>query len=104
VENLLKRGLPCFTSDILGQKTRQATSLQMKLQLMTSDSIFVLAVALLTLGGVFFYLLRVEALARKLEFLVRDDELDAPLQGAVPLASALETGDQLRSGREAPLP
>ena len=52
---------------------------------MTSDSLFVLAVALITLGAVFFYLLRVEALAKKLESQVRDDELDAP-SSAAPLA------------------
>ncbi len=70
---------------------------------MTSDSIYVLAVALLTLGGVFFYLLRVEALAKKLESLVRDEELDSPLPSDVaPLASALENGAS--SAREVPLP
>lgn len=45
---------------------------------MTSDSLFVLAVSILTLGGVFAYLLRVEALAKKLESRVRDEELDSP--------------------------
>lgn len=71
---------------------------------MTSDSLFVLAVALITLGGVFFYLLRVEALAKKLESQVRDDELDAPhLDDAAPLASALENGAPAGSGREVPL-
>ncbi len=52
---------------------------------MSSDSLFVLAVSILTLGGVFFYLLRVEALAKKLENRVRDEELDSP-----PLASVEE--------------
>ncbi|BCM92348.1 hypothetical protein IAD21_04227 [Abditibacteriota bacterium] len=42
---------------------------------MTSDSLFVLAVSVLTLGGVFFYLLRVEALAKKLEERVRDEDV-----------------------------
>ncbi len=46
---------------------------------MTSDSLFVLAVSILTLGGVFAYLLRVEALAKRLEVRARDEELlDAP--------------------------
>ena len=46
---------------------------------MTSDSLFVLAVSILTLGGVFTYLLRVEALAKRLEARARDEELlDAP--------------------------
>jgi len=58
---------------------------------------FVLAVALLTLGGVFFYLVRVEALARRLEEQVRDDELRAPdLNGAPPLANALEPREMPR--------
>lgn len=51
---------------------------------MSSDSIFVLAVSVITLGGVFFYLLRVEALAKKLEERVRDEELSSP---SAPLAS-----------------
>ncbi len=46
---------------------------------MTSDSLFVLAVSVLTLGGVFMYLLRVEALAKKLESRLGDEELDAPI-------------------------
>ncbi len=67
---------------------------------MTSDSMYVLAVALLTLGGVFFYLLRVEALAKKLESQVRDEELDPPNSTEVPpLANALENG---ASSREVP--
>ena len=66
---------------------------------MNSGSIFVLAVALITLGAVFFYLLRVEALAKKLESQVRDDEL-AP---QAPLASALDNGAPTGSGREVPL-
>ena len=46
---------------------------------MTSDSLFVLAVSILTLGGVFAYLLRVESLAKRLETRARDEELlDAP--------------------------
>jgi len=64
---------------------------------MTSDSLFVLAVALLTLGGVFFYLVRVEALARKLEEQVRDEELRAPdLNGAPPLPLPLEPREMPR--------
>ena len=64
---------------------------------MTSDSLFVLAVALLTLGGVFFYLVRVEALARKLEEQVRDDELrTSDLNGAPPLPNALEPREMPR--------
>ena len=63
---------------------------------MSSDSLFVLAVALITLGGVFFYLLRVEALAKKLESQVRDTELEVPIQtlsdDQAPLPAALETG------------
>ena len=47
---------------------------------MTSESLFVLAVSILTLGGVFVYLVRIEALARKLEERVRDDELDSSVQ------------------------
>ncbi len=52
---------------------------------MTSDSLFVLAVSILTLGGVFVYLLRVEALAKKLEERVRNEELTSH-SSAVPLA------------------
>jgi len=64
---------------------------------MTSDSLFVLAVALLTLGGVFFYLVRVEALARKLEEQVRDDELrTSDFNGAPPLSNALEPREMPR--------
>lgn len=69
---------------------------------MTSDSLYVLAVALITLGGVFFYLLRVEALAKKLESQVRDDEL-APRSTEAPSASALDNGAPTGSGREVPL-
>ena len=49
---------------------------------MTTDSLFVLAVSVLTLGGVFLYLLRVEALAKKLESRLGDEELDAPFSAS----------------------
>lgn len=70
---------------------------------MTSDSLFVLAVAIITLGGVFFYLLRVEALARKLESQVRDDELASPHSAEVPLSRTLDNSAPAGSGREVPL-
>ena len=64
---------------------------------MTSDSLFVLAVALLTLGAVFFYLMRVEALARRLEEQVRDEELRPPdFNSAPPLPNAFEPRDKPR--------
>jgi hypothetical protein len=66
---------------------------------MTSESLFVLAVSVLTLGGVFIYLVRIEALAKKLEERVRDDELDSPIQNA-PLASA--NGLETPASREMP--
>ena len=40
---------------------------------MSTDLMFVLAVAVITWGGVFFYLLRLERLARNLEQQVGDD-------------------------------
>lgn len=42
-----------------------------------SDILPVLLVALLTWGGIFLYLLRLEALARALEKQVRNETLDA---------------------------
>jgi len=64
---------------------------------MTSDSMFVLAVALLTLGGVFGYLVRVEALARRLEGQVRDDDLEPlDLNGAPPISAPLEPREMPR--------
>ena len=70
---------------------------------MTTDSLFVLAVSVLTLGGVFVYLLRVENLAKKLESRLGDEELDAPLQrledDAPPLPSIVQSG---ASPRELP--
>lgn len=70
---------------------------------MSSQYLFILAVALLTLGGVFFYLLRVEALAKRLEEQVRDANLNAPLPplDEAPTASAL---DPQRVARELPRP
>lgn len=53
---------------------------------MSSDSLFVLAVSIITLGGVFFYLLRVEALAKKLEERLHDENLSSP-SSTPPLAS-----------------
>ena len=44
---------------------------------LTPDKIFVLAVALLTWGGVFFYLLRLDRIAKSLEEEVRARELDS---------------------------
>ncbi len=75
----------------------------LKLQPMTSDSLFVLAVALITLGGVFLYLLRVEALARKLESQVRDDELASPRSdNGAPLSGILENGASSRETTRLP--
>ena len=44
---------------------------------LTPDKIFVCAVALLTWGGVFIYLLRLDKLAKNLEAEVRARELDS---------------------------
>lgn len=44
---------------------------------LTPDKFFVLAVALLTWGGVFLYLLRLDKLAKSLEAEVRARELEA---------------------------
>ena len=44
---------------------------------LTPDKFFVLAVALLTWGGVFLYLVRLDKLAKSLEAEVRARELDA---------------------------
>ncbi|MBV9866612.1 MAG: hypothetical protein JO316_14755 [Abitibacteriaceae bacterium] len=45
---------------------------------MSTDLMFVLAVAVITWGGVFFYLLRLERLARNLEQQVGDDLTPRP--------------------------
>lgn len=49
---------------------------------LTPDKFFVLAVALLTWGGVFFYLLRLDRLAKSLEQEVRAREIE--FERAVP--------------------
>ena len=54
---------------------------------LTADKIFVLAVALLTWGGVYVYLLRLDKLAKALEEEVRARDLDEAKNATPPLAA-----------------
>ena len=56
---------------------------------MSSDSLFVGAVTLLTFGGVFFYLLRVDALSRRLESEVRALEAEKSLENRENIAEPI---------------
>ncbi|MDF2440678.1 MAG: hypothetical protein JWN98_1662 [Abditibacteriota bacterium] len=42
---------------------------------LSKDAVFALAIALLTWGGVWFYLFRLDRLTRRVENMLRDDEL-----------------------------